>query len=299
MDSTSAETTIVAAALPHELYHDIIENLTHPMDRRSLLILSLVNKTWSDHVQRALFKEFCDDWIDERDKEIVRARHTRFLSSVIGHPTHLGPHVRTYGQFGLAGNVTNPNSSRLLELTIEALPAMVNLQNLHIVPAGACPMPPNLFENCTFQLRSLTLLVGVALSGPFLDFLRTQPEIRHLCIDPSMAPPFQVGLSGLPENVCPNLVSISCVYDSIVQGTKKRNVIALDTMADFQKTELPQLGVHDLNVGRLRYLGLWTHACACPGDSIRMAENDICIVNVDIGDFHVRHLPVVSMEKQG
>jgi hypothetical protein len=266
-----------ATALPYELYREIVENLHNQKDRKTLLSISLVSKVWSEQSQRVLYMEFCDNGVGERDKWVVRDRHTRFLCAIIKHPTRLGPHVRTYAHIGLADS---PHSIRLCELLVEALPAMINLQHLHII--GGFSMAPNLFNHCTFQLRSLTLLHGVALDGPFLDFLRTQPEIRHLCISPSQSAmwPCQADLSVLPEDVCPNLLSASCIYESMAQVTKGRNVIALDMMVDFERMEQGKLNPNRLDFGLLRYLSLRIRESGQPSDTIKIVGNEIILLKL-------------------
>ena len=126
MISTSSGIT-TSTALPYDLYPEIVENLHHPKDRRTLVSLSLVSKAWSEQSQRVLYMEFCDQWANGKDHDIVLARHTRFLCAIIDHPTRLGPHVRMYAQFWLASTVGEQDSVRLRGLTLEALPAMVNL----------------------------------------------------------------------------------------------------------------------------------------------------------------------------
>lgn len=274
-----------AAALPYEVYNQIVENLHHPSYRGTLLSLSLVSKAWSAQSQRILYMEFSDQWSYYHEKVIVSARHSRFLSTIIDHPTRIGPLVRTYAQVDLANAAGNGDSLR--GLTIEALPAMVNLQHLHIIPLGAGSMPPNLFKDCTFQLRSLTLLFGLALSGTFLDFLRTQPGIRYLCIAPSVIWPCEADLSRLPEDVCPNLLSTSCIYESMEKVTKGRSLIALDTMVDFDSMQRRKLDPYNLDFGRVKYLWLRLQAGGQLCNPGRIVGNNIIILKLDVLEVEV------------
>lgn len=291
MDSTSFRHA-TTKVLPYEIYGEIVQNLRDPKDRKALLSLSLVNTVWRELSQHVLYQEFCDDWVNLHDIRAVSARHKRFLSSIIDYPTRLGPLVRTYAQFWLVNDDAGEDTDRLLATTVEALPAMVNLQHLHITPMSLSAMPQDMFKNCVFRLQSLTMLLHVTLSGPILDFLRTQPQLRHLSIAPSptLTAPWEADLSGLPEDVCPNLTSTSCSYLSSAHVSKGRNLVALKVMLDFEEMNQLHLSPDKLDFGHLKYLSLWTPADQRRSNMMEITGTEVILLELQVPQIKVCQL---------
>lgn len=284
MDSLPPVSTTLAT-LPYELRREMVEHIHFPRDRKSLLALSLVSRAWCAQTQEVLYRRLDDwDWDYEPSHSahrIIHDRHVRFLSSIINDPERLGPHVHTYAHNWFTSPFFNGFNYRL-ELALKALPAMKNLRHLDIV-LGEGSMPLNLFANWTFQLRSLTLESDYPLGrGPLLDFLRTQPQIRHLHIFDSNLERFETDLSTLPRDVCPNLASILCIHHSIAQVMKGRPVIALTTKVDFERMDHLQRRRYNLDFGHLRYLSLKISLSSRPTKVIEIVAKDIVLLEFQL-----------------
>ncbi|KAF5326863.1 hypothetical protein D9619_004432 [Psilocybe cf. subviscida] len=259
--------------LPNELYRNIIEYLLHFRERNTLLLcLALVCKAWCAESQRLLFRTFCDDATDMVCMDNLESRihmHTLFLEAIILSPTRLGPYVQTYKQHELichpvlAAGPTLPSakaSSYLWDLTSKALPALVNLKHLFIVPIhDDCRTPrASLLEGCTFQLK--TLRWGFEPShrsstDAFVAFLRTQHNLLHLEVG---SDPLGQDLSWLPDDACPSMKSASCQLDAVARMVGRRNVVGLAVWSDWHLAQAtPQH--HLIALRRLKYLSLSGH----------------------------------------
>ncbi|KAF5325458.1 hypothetical protein D9619_009525 [Psilocybe cf. subviscida] len=288
-----------SGVLPNELYQEIAENLFDPKDRGALFSLALVSKAWSEHSSRILYREFYDHWVHEYGRSKVLLAHTGFLLAVINNPTRYGPLVQTYVQIGFMNmpGYRNQDTAHVQGLTAKALPVMVNLQHLQVISKGTGPIPSNFLDGCTFRLRSLTLLFVLDLHK-FFDFLRSQPEMQHLQIGSFGPSPSQTDLSGLPEDVCPNLLSASCAYESMARVYKRRKLMGLETMLDFAAMERLGLSPYTVDVGKLKYLSLWIQTGRRPTSLITLMGSNIDILKLQSNDpeavvnqISVWHLP--------
>ena len=105
--------------------------------------------------------------------------------------------------------------------------------------------------------------IHVTTVGRRVHVRRVAPSLSH-CPSQRPAPRLPLHLRPLhrlPDDVCPNLLSTSCIYESIAQVTKGRNVITLETMLDFKRMEQLQLNPYKLDFGRVRYLSLQFRGC--------------------------------------
>lgn len=96
-------TSLVAVALPQELYGAIISNLYHENDRLTLLSTSLASSILRDESQPVLFRATTGRHFEYRDGPLSEDRLVNtsqtfymFLTSVVSHPNRLAKYVRTY-----------------------------------------------------------------------------------------------------------------------------------------------------------------------------------------------------------
>lgn len=217
----------VAMQIPNDLYGTIAECLHE--DKHALLALALASKAWCAESQRVLFRIVLDEG---SDIENIRYNHGLFCQAIILNPT-LGSYVHTYSQRklichphqGADSPIFRP-ASDMWELTEAALPALVNLKHLRVVPLcdDEAPAPLLEFKGCTFSLRSLvwgfqSFVSTTNRTGAWTEFLRNQHELVHLEVGGLVAS--LQAFAWLTDDACPNLRSASCRLPSpIVQRPK-------------------------------------------------------------------------------
>ncbi|KAF5326864.1 hypothetical protein D9619_004431 [Psilocybe cf. subviscida] len=258
--------------LPNELYREIAENLHHYGERYALLCLALVCKAWRAESQRVLFRTVCDDSTDLSKREGLIRTHTLFLKSIIANPARLGPYVRTYKQrdlicylfFRAGSELSSPGASsvsHVWDLTARALPALINLKHLFIVPLrdGRRTARAYLLEGCTFKLESLSW--GFAPydstgSDSIADLLRTQHDLFHLEDGPE---PSRQDFSWMPDDVFTSLISTTCRLKSAPRiMAKRRKIVGLRIWSDWNPRYAdPQNHLSALRP--LKYLSISAH----------------------------------------
>ncbi|KAF5326920.1 hypothetical protein D9619_004164 [Psilocybe cf. subviscida] len=273
MTSTTGKTPMPMALplLPSELYRNIIDSLDYLRERRTLLCLALVSNAWCVESQRVLFRTVCDDSTDLNERECLIHAHTLFLKAIILNPSRLGSYVQIYRQRELichpslatsldARSPITSTSLYLWDLTAQALPALVNLKHLDILPLqdGRRILRASLLEGCTFKLETLRWgfeSYDPGSDDPFVKFLGTQHELYHLEVG---SEPSRQDLSWIPDDVCPSLISASCRLDSAAHMAARRNVVGLTLWSDWYSLEpVPQ---RDLSALRhLKYLSISAH----------------------------------------
>ncbi|KAF5314286.1 hypothetical protein D9619_011984 [Psilocybe cf. subviscida] len=268
-------TTIFEVDLPPELYRGIAEALRRPSERPVLRSLSLVNNVWRKESQRILFMDMWDECYnsDKEERGWVNT-HIRFLQAICAHPHRLGPYVRSYGQFKLACDSSNPtghgaiefngnqprsendkqDSVQLWELTVQALPTLINLKHLVLIPRFLY-FPNSLsssLSQCQFQLQSLTWL-SIDTDVAFWGFLATQKSLLHLDLTPHLP------TSTLLPAACPSLISIACAPYRASFFAKCSKIIAYKLLNfNFLESSLIHLGPG--SAAQVKYLSIEVYA---------------------------------------
>ncbi|KAF5320914.1 hypothetical protein D9619_000032 [Psilocybe cf. subviscida] len=199
------------AHLPRELYGEITAYFDHRTDKRTLCDLALVSPVLRAESQRVLFRRMTDNWPLHLDKqrEACELKHKAFLLAIVTNPERLGPYVQAYAQvrhFYCYGDEDERLQAHppLWTLTIEALPAMINLKHLYMEPTA--PMSaavPTSISSWKFQLESLTW-IGL---DDLTYLLRSQRSLQHLEL--GRVNKDEDGLQDLPDDICPTLTSAS------------------------------------------------------------------------------------------
>ncbi|KAF5320681.1 hypothetical protein D9619_000028 [Psilocybe cf. subviscida] len=150
--------------LPRELYGEIVAYFHHRTDKQTLCDLALVSPALRTESQRVLFRRMSDNWPlgGSKDRDACELRHKAFLLAIVTNPERLGPYVQVYAQVRHFYHMLEEDERLqahppLWSLTIEALPAMVNLKHLYMDPTP--PMSaavPTSISSWKFQLESLT-----------------------------------------------------------------------------------------------------------------------------------------------
>ncbi|KAF5327376.1 hypothetical protein D9619_003892 [Psilocybe cf. subviscida] len=259
--------------LPTELYRDIAKNMSQRFDRKTLLSLARVSSDWRHESQRILFSNVHGVLLASIHGYATLDTHTAFLHAVSMQPTRLGAYVRSYSQSNLACNPEaideyqkrfwKPNID-LWELTRKALPAMVNLKHFSFSPIlRRHRIAEDLLSGCTFRLKTLIWKCEEDSKQTLIAFLRTQPGLLHLEVG---EPADNADLSWLPDDVCPNLISVVCSLHYVDAVNRGRNVVALrinGSDSDKPWEALQHSEVQQSHLQRLKYLSLSNSWGAC------------------------------------
>ncbi|KAF5320688.1 hypothetical protein D9619_000025 [Psilocybe cf. subviscida] len=199
------------AHLPRELYGEIIAYFNHRKDKQTLCDLALVSRALRAESQRVLFRRMTHKWPlhEYMDTNASKLRHKAFLLAIVSNPERLGPYVQVYAQVRHCYPLLEEDERLqahppLWRLTIEALPAMVNLKHLYVEPTP--PMSaavPTSISSWKFQLESLAWMALDDLTY----LLRSQRSLQHLELGEGRMG--EDGLKDLPDDICPALTSAS------------------------------------------------------------------------------------------
>ncbi|KAF5320689.1 hypothetical protein D9619_000026 [Psilocybe cf. subviscida] len=214
--------------LPRELYGEIVAYFHHQTNKQTLCDLALVSPVLRAESQRVLFRRMTENWplYDSETKDACELRHKAFLLAIMTNPERLGPYVQVYAQVTigvLAGTEDEHLQAHppLWSLTIQALPAMVNLKHLYMEPTP--PMSaavPTSISSWKFQLESLTW-IGL---DDLKYLLRSQRSIQHLEL--GRVDKDEDGLRDLPDNICPVLTSASGSICTLKRLGRNRRIVA-------------------------------------------------------------------------
>ncbi|KAF5320916.1 hypothetical protein D9619_000030 [Psilocybe cf. subviscida] len=196
--------------LPRELYGQIVAYFDYRTDKRTLCDLALVSPVLRAESQRVLFRRMTDNWPlgESKERDACELRHKAFLLAIVTNPERLGPYVQVQQ---LTTGLSTGNEDEHLQahpplwrLTIEALPAMVNLKHLYMEPTPPMSTAARTsIGSWKFQLESLT---WIALDD-LTYLLRSQHSLQHLEL--GRVNKGEDGLHDLADDICPALTSAS------------------------------------------------------------------------------------------
>ncbi|KAF5320686.1 hypothetical protein D9619_000023 [Psilocybe cf. subviscida] len=199
------------AHLPRELYGEIVACFNLRTDKQTLCDLALVCPALRAESQRVLFRHMTDNWplYESEERDACELNHKAFLLAIVTNPERLGPYVQVYAQvrhfqYQLDENERLQAHPPLWSLTIQALPAMINLKHLYMDPTPAMSAAvPTSISSWKFQLESLTW-TGL---DDLTYLLRSQRSLQHLEL--GEVNKNEDCLQDLADDICPALTSAS------------------------------------------------------------------------------------------
>ncbi|KAF5318524.1 hypothetical protein D9619_011073 [Psilocybe cf. subviscida] len=246
--NSSSTSSAGAPHLPLDIHLEILSHLTPDQDQQTLMSAALCCTALRNASQQILFSSMRRRWMYHPDEQSIVIAHINFLQTIVNSPDHLALFVRSYSQIGLSLEPSYLSSRqtqyleikthrvKLWDLTVQALPLMINLKTLYFEPSSSHASAPTLLQNCTFQLGSFTWIGEGSEEWLFDQFLTSQPSLLHLQIKSTN---YHDDEKHLPDNVCPALVSVACTFSGFAKVAKNRPITAFHMVTSALGIEHP------------------------------------------------------------
>ncbi|KAF5329616.1 hypothetical protein D9619_009246 [Psilocybe cf. subviscida] len=305
----SSETIITGPPhLPIDVLLEIISHLSPNRDRSVLVSAALCCSALRNPCQRILFNSMRLGRGDFDEAMKLIDTHIYFLRSLVDSPDRLALYVRSYSQVGLgmslrafqsktAARIGSRKPRRTIgQYTEEALPLMTELKNFEFMPSCEDdPLATDFLKGGKFLLESFKWRGGMNAERLVKEFLPSQHRLLHLDIYSDT----QDKETLLPDNLCPDLVSVACTFSNFGKIAQSRPISAFHIVIAIQDIMFP---VHldnrssmereqcFLALKRLKYLHL------CPLPHFKQLMGGICLNNIIVLELSLSRISVVAQE---
>lgn len=178
------------------------------------------------------------------------------------------------------------DSVALWELTMKALPALINLKHLCFRPNSLrfAHTAHAALRQCTFQLKSLSWGCSTT-NNHFQEFLLTQNSLLHLDLCSGQ---WRNDLSKGHQAYCPSLISITCMFPYLYYVSKSWNIIGYRMAESWPLLQSSDSLLDSAGAARLKYLSV-------PRYTPHSAFSNVILLEVRNWDTKVRYNTFYSL----